>query len=197
MAQRRRAPLPPRDFARRGLPIERIPTGTALLRIHRLGVGPIFFGMSSANRFDDPRGTYGVCYLARTIEGAFAETCLRDVGAQFVALGFVAERAVARIETLHTLRLVAVHGAGLARLGATAAVSSGAYGPAQAWSRAIHQHPAHVDGLSYRSTHDNSQRCVALFDRGERHIRLVESTPLTTDRVRLGMLLDRYGVGLG
>jgi hypothetical protein len=90
-------PLPPDDFARRDLPVETIASGMRLIRVHRSDVGPLFFGSTGGNRFDDPARRYGVCYLARSIEGAFAETCLRAVGARFVSLTFLEARSFSEL----------------------------------------------------------------------------------------------------
>src|SRR3954447_25097959 len=73
-------PVPPADFDSRDLPIETVRAGAAFQRIHRTGFGPLHFGLSGDNRFDDPRHEYGVFYAARSLEGAFAETCLRELG---------------------------------------------------------------------------------------------------------------------
>ena len=119
MAPPEPGPLPPADLAQRELPIETAPAGTRLFRLHRSDLGPLFFGTTGQNRFDDPSGRYGVCYLATTLEGAFAETCLRAVGARFVAYSFLEGRSCSEIEVTAPLRLVSVHGPGLARIGAT------------------------------------------------------------------------------
>ena len=190
-------PLPPSDFASRELPSETISPGTRLFRIHRRDVGPLFFGSTGGNRFDDPIKSYGVCYLAKTMEGAFAETCLRAVGARFVALTFLEARSFAAIEVTTPLSLVAVHGAGLAQLGATAAVTSGPHSIAQQWSRAVHDHPVAPDGIAYRSNHDNGELCVALFERAIARLGVTHSEPVMNDRRRLAALLARYKVGLG
>lgn len=190
-------PLPPADLASRDLPIETIDAGTRLIRIHRNSFGAIFFGATGHNRFDDPTGTYGVCYLATTIEGAFAETCLRAVGARFVAITFLEERSFAEIEVAAPLRLTSIHGPGLAQLGATGAVTSCPHAIAQFWSRAIYDHPSSPDGIAYRSNHDNGELCVALFDRAGIHLTEAGSEPIMNDRVRLASLLARYQVGLG
>lgn len=186
----------PADLAERDLPIEVVPTGATFVRIHRTGFSALYFGNSGNNRFDDPHGRYGVCYAARSLEGAFAETCLRQVGARLVPLSRIAVRSVSRLTTAAELRLVELHGPGLARMGATAAVSSGTYEISQPWSRAIHSHPAVVDGIVYRSNHDNGEFCVALFDRSRD--RLSEGAPdeLLADRAGLARLLDAYRVGL-
>jgi hypothetical protein len=191
------APLPPLDFASRALPIEIIPVGERLVRIHRSDLGPLFFGATGGNRFDDPDHRFGVCYLSHSFEGAFAETALRSVGARFVALSFLELRSISLIEVSAEIRLVSVHGPGLAKLGATAVVTSGPHAIAQLWSRAIYDHPAAPDGVAYRSNHDNGELCVALFDRAEPSLATVSTSPLTKDRPRLAGMLQRYDVGLG
>ncbi len=197
MARPKRHPLPPADFASRDLPIEAIPAGAAFVRLHRSDLGALYFGKSSTNRFDDPQGAYGVCYVARTHEGAFAETCLRAVGAQFVATTFLEARSFTTIETTRSLRLVLVHGPGLARLGATSVVSGSDHALSRVWSRAIHDHPAAPDGLLYRANHDNGEVCAALFERCRDRLIAGSSHPLLSDPARLGALLGRYKVGLG
>ncbi|MGV3634418.1 MAG: RES family NAD+ phosphorylase [Pseudorhodoplanes sp.] len=190
-------PLPPADFASREPPLETIPDGARLTRIHRSDLGPLFFGSTGGNRFDDPAQSYGVCYLSTTLEGAFAETCLRSVGARFVALTFLEARSFSEIEVTAPLHLVSLHGPGLAQIGATGAVTSGPHVVAQQWSRAIHDHPAAPDGIAYRSNHDNGEICVALFERAGDRLAPGNSQPMTIDSVRLAELLARYKVGLG
>jgi len=197
MAPPKAGPLPPPDFSSRDLPIDTIAAGTRLVRIHRNELHPLFFGASTANRFDDPAESYGVCYLAATFAGAFAETCLRAVGARFVAVTFLEERSFSQIEVTARLRLVSVHGQGLAQVGATAAVTSGPYTVAQKWSRAIHDHPSKPDGIAYRSNHDNSELCAALFEHTANRLTPLDAEPITKDRDRLATLLTRYNVGLG
>ena len=194
---RARLVLPPADFATRDLPIEVVPAGATFVRVHRTGLGALHFGASGDNRFDDPRGRYGVCYAARSLEGAFAETCLRAVGATLVPLAHLAGRSATVLTATAELRLVEMHGPGLSRLGATAAVSSGTYDGSRPWSRAVHDHPAAVDGIVYRSNHDNGELCVALFERCRGRLRAGPASTLTGDRERLAALLDRYRIGLG
>jgi RES domain len=194
---RRPGSVPPADFADRDLPIEVTPAGATFVRIHRSGVDPLFFGTSGDNRFDDPEGQYGVCYAARSLEGAFAETCLRQAGARLVPRSHIAERSVSVLTTVAELRLVELHGPGLARMGATAAVSTDTYDVSQPWSRAIHDHPVEVDGIVYRSNHDGGELCVAFFERCRHRLLPGPAAGLMDDRRRLAVLLDRYKVGLG
>lgn len=190
-------PQPPADLASRTLPIETVAAGTALYRIHRNDLGAVHFGKAGHSRFDDPQGAFGVCYLAATLEGAFAETCLRAVGATILSWPFLAERSVTTIATIRPLRLVSLHGPGLAAIGTTSAISGGLHGPAQAWSRALHDHVDAPDGLSYRANHDNGEHCVALFERAADAISIQGSDSLTADRARLARLIERYKVALG
>jgi hypothetical protein len=174
-----------------------MPAGTTFTRIHRSDVNSVFFGTSGDNRFDDPKRAYAVCYVALTFEGAFAETCLRAVGAQFVASTFLGARSLTTLEAMAPLRLVTVHGAGLARMGATSLVTGGPHTLAQLWSRAIHDHPAAPHGLLYRANHDNGEICAALFDRCDEWLERRQTQELFADRARLTALLERYKVGLG
>ena len=190
-------PLPPPDFGSRDLAIEVVPAGTRLVRIHRSDLDPIFFGSTGGNRFDDFLKEYGVCYLCTTPEGAFAETCLRAVGAYFVALTFLEARSFAEIEVIAPLRLISMHGPGLAQIGATAAVTSGPHRAAQQWSRAVHDHPTAPDGIAYRSNHDNGELGVALFERAGGRLGTANSRPIMNDRGGLAVLLARYRVGIG
>jgi hypothetical protein len=136
--------------------------------------------------------------LLRHIEGgAFAETCLRTVGARFVAFKFLEARSFSDIEVMAPLRVVSLHGPGLAQLGATGVVSSGPHASAQRWSSAIFAHPAAPDGIAYRSNHDNGELCVALFDRCQARLRIAGTQRILADRAGLARLLDRYKVGLG
>ncbi len=148
-------------------------------------------------RFDDPQGVFGICYLAASLEGAFAETCLRAVGATIVSYAYLAERSVTTLANVRPLRLVSPHGPGLAAIGATSAVSGGPHAAAQAWSRALHDHADEPDGLSYRANHDNGELCIALFDRAADAVSVRASEPLTADRDRLADLLERYTAALG
>jgi hypothetical protein len=198
MARPDTSPEPPPDLASRTLPITKIPAGKTLIRIHRRELGALYFGGGHDNRFDAPDGGYGVCYMAQTLEGAFAETCLRNAGDCFVTRDFLAERVFSVVPVAGTLRVVALHGPGLIPIGATAAVTSGDYRVARRWSAALHAHPDGIDGIAYFANHDNTQLCVALFERGRAQIGPPgPSEGLLDDLRRLGSILNRYKMGLG
>lgn len=167
-----------------------------LIRIHRLEHEPIWFGRTGGNRFDDPLQAYGVLYAGASIEGAFAEVFMREPGRTLLPKSDFDKRRVTTLETTRHLRLVMMTGAGLARLGATAAVSSGPHKEAQTWSAAIHAHPAVVDGIIYRARHDDDEYSVALFDRCRDGLRVFEDPIPLPAILGFGDVLGRYGIGL-
>ena len=153
--------------------------------------------MPGVNRFDDPAARFRVCYLGTTIDVCFAETFLRNPPVRILALEDLAARSVAVAETTRDLRLAALHGPGLARLGVTAELASGAdYAVSQAWSRALWEHPDAPDGIMYRSRHDDSALCVAIYHRAKAALTVVDDRRLTDDPKLLARLMRKYDVGL-
>ena len=191
------SPPPPQGFAKRELPVETISPGTLFARIHHANFDPLYFGSTEYNRFDDQRMRFGVCYLAKTIEGSFAESFVRGTGQKVQGWKFVQERSFSEIVAMAPLRLSSLHGPGLARVGATSAVASGPYDVARNWSRAIHDHPVAPDGIAYRSKHDDDEICIALFDRARERVAAAGvPQPMTMDLFRLAELFARYGLAL-
>lgn len=188
--------LPPSDLARRPLPIVELSAGTPLARIHGLGRDPRFFGRAGQARFDAPDGRYGVCYCGLDDAAAFVETILRDQDLGGLALADLARRAIADGVITRPVRLVAFGGTGLRRLRATAGTVHATYRVTQAWSHALWSHRDRPDGIRYRSRFDDDQHCVALFDRAAAAVRFTASAPLPDVPLRLGALLDRYGLAL-
>lgn len=194
-------PLPPGDLAKRTLPIVELRPGAILYRVHAVDRGCLWFGPAPGtppvNRFDDPLGAFRICYLGTSAEACFAETFLRNPPVRILALSDLSRRSLTPVEVVRDLRLVTLHGAGLARLGATAeVVSERSYRLARAWSRALWSHPEQLDGIQYRSRHDDDSFCVALFDRAEQAVVAGQAKPLWGNAWTLAALLDRYGVGL-
>ena len=69
---------------------------------------------------------------------------------------------------------------------------------ARKWSRAIHDHPAVLDGIAYRSKHDDDEVCIALFDRARDRVAAAGvPQPMMMDLLRLAELFARYGLALG
>ena len=127
----------------------------------------------------------------------FAETFLRNPPVRILALEDLAARAVATLEFRRDLRLVPIHGRSLARLGVTAELATGNdYTASQRWSRALWEHSDQPDGILYRSRHDDSAFCIAVYDRAKGSLAIVQDHSLAEDHRQLARLLRRYGVGL-
>lgn len=111
-----------------------------------------------------------------------------------MAIGDLEALSIAEIVVSRDLNLVACHGSGLYKLGATATVTA-ADPPtaAQAWSQAIYHHPSQVDGIVYRVRHDNDQFGFALFDRCASDLDWVHSTQWILSN-HLNAICDRYDV---
>ena len=149
------------------------------------------------HRFDDPVGRFRVCHFGTTIEVCFAETFLRNPPVRILALDDLAERSIATVEVRRDLRLVPIHGPSLARLGVTAELASGNdYATSQLWSRALWEHDDQPDAILYRSRHDDSALCVAVYGRAKDGLVMVHDQSLAEDPQQLARLLRRYGLGL-
>ncbi len=96
-------PLPSADLNRRKPRILELPSGTELHRFYKLIYEPIYFDASRLGRFNAPDGIYGVLYAAKTIDGAFAETFLREAGRTLLGADFIEERSHVRLN--HPKRL--------------------------------------------------------------------------------------------
>jgi hypothetical protein len=183
------------------LPVRRVKAGTHWMRIHSQGRNALWFGPRSSHlpihRFDEPAGQFRVCYLGTNLEVCFAETFLRNPPVRILALDDLSARNIATVEVRRDLRFVPLHGSSLARLGATAELASGGdYETSQLWSRALWEHSNQPDGILYRSRHDDSAFCVALYDRAKDGVAVVQESSLTGDPQQLAKVLRRYSLGL-
>jgi hypothetical protein len=189
-------PAPPADLAQQSLPITEL--NGPWTRSHARGRGPVFFGKTGTNRFDAPSEQYGVLYIAADIRGAFIETFGRQLGERYVTAARLAGRALARVMASRPLRLVDLTGPGLSQIGADGRLTTGGYDISQQWALALHQHPDQPDGLLYRSRHDPSQLCIAVFDRAADALTatVLGSLADPSNAALLAELLDAYGFSL-
>lgn len=191
------APLPPAWLHTKSLPVDVLPAGTILHRIHRSTLSPVFFGPGKGNppinRFDSESGRFGVLYLGLSRNGALAETILRNPQRLMVAAADLTSRAATAVSVQRDLRIVRMHGRGLQALGTDNAISTGPYEPCGRWADALWDHPDMPDGLAYQSRHDPSEICVALFERPDLAIGVRHTKPLTAMLNDVAALLDRYG----
>lgn len=192
-------PEPPPELSDRTLPILVLEVQITWFRLHRANHDALFFGRTGANRFDAPAGEFGVLYLAESPGCAFVETYGRsEHGTSLVTARSLAERCLSSVEFTISLHVVDITGAGLAQIGADNRLCTGEYRVAQRWALALWSHPEQPDGLMYRSRHDPSQRCLAIFNRATAAI---VATPLGTlvephHGELLLTILDGYGFGL-
>jgi hypothetical protein len=191
------APPPPPSLHEHPLPLDIIPAGTVLHRIHRSALPPLFFGPGAGNlptyRFDSLSGAFGVLYVGRSLAAAIAETLLRNPARRMVAYRELALRSASEVRPASDLRLVRLYADGLQRVGTTNAVSTGPYGPCGRWADALWAHPDMPDGIAYQSRHDSGEICLAIFDR-PRPAFAVGATVALADRLpMLAALLARYG----
>jgi hypothetical protein len=183
------------------LPLRRVRAGARWMRIHAQPRNVLWFGPARGrqpiHRFDDPAGRFRVCYFGTTIEVCFAETFLRNPPVRILSLDDLAGRSIATVEVRRDLHLVPIHGSSLARLGVTAELASGSdYAGSQLWSRALWEHSDQPDGILYRSRHDDSALCVAVFDRAKNGLAIVQDHSFAEDSQQLARLLRSYGLGL-
>jgi hypothetical protein len=171
------------------------------MRIHAQARNALWFGPARGHppihRVDDTAGRFRVSYFGTTLDVCFAETFLRNPPVRILALDDLAGRYVATVEVRRELRLVPVHGSSLARLGVTAELATGSdYTLSQLWSRVLWEHRDQPDGILYRSRHDDSALCVALFDRAKDSLAVVQDCSLAEDSKLLARLLRRYRLAL-
>jgi RES domain len=188
------APLPPDDLAKRSPNVQTLRSGVIVHRFYTAAYDPLYFDRGRGGRLNAPDGSYGVLYVARTRKGAFAETFLREPGRTIIPSDLLARKAYVQVRIEKTLRVVRLHGPGLARLGATAEVVHGGlpYDVPQAWSKALRDHPSKPDGIAYYARHDDEELCFALFDHaqvseGSREVRL--------DQNWFWGIADEYDIG--
>lgn len=193
-------PEPPPDFLERRLPIKKV--AGQLIRIHEKSHNPLYFSKSGNNRFDAPKGEFGVLYAGRDEYSAFIETFGSATGVNFVTDEDLEERGMAEIVISRSepLRLVDLTDEGLARMGADDRLCTGEHAVAQIWSLALYLHPESPDGIWYPTRHDLSRRSAAIFHRARKKIKavvkLVNSFANPRHQQLLEKLLEYYDFGL-
>lgn len=168
---------PATNFATLKLPAREIRVD----RLHRISghdSGEPYFGKRGVYRFDDPARRYGTCYCGLDLDTAIAESILHDE----LPIDGVFELAESQLTSRYlvkfaprsggaTLTFADLTGHSLKRLGADNAISSEyPYGMPQAWSAAVHAHPANVDGILFVSRQLNTKKAAVLFDRASRKL---------------------------
>jgi hypothetical protein len=189
-------PEPPDDLHSRTIPL--LTTQQSWTRIFRRQHAPLYFGWSPDRRFDPPTRVYRVLYVAADAHGAFIETLGHQTGIRLVTTSALQSLGVAILRSHAPLRLVDLTAAGLAQIGADERLGAGEYTIAQRWSLALFRHPAKPDGLYYRSRHDPSRMCAAIFHRAARKVTVEHHSALTDPQLGsvLAEILNTYHFGL-
>lgn len=187
----------PRDLDRRELYIVR--HSGPWQRLYDSEYSPLYFGKKRENRFDDPKGKYGVLYVAEDEFGAFVETFLREPELEFIAEDVLRVRQLCEIEASEELALVDLTGEGVQHAGVRGDVSTAPHEEVQPLSRALYEHSSRPDGIRYRLLHDLSRIGVAIFERAsvegrERVLRTEDRGNLLdpSHSVLLGNILEKY-----
>lgn len=184
------------------------PAGTPLLRGHRPGREPNWYGpkvgSNGVNRFDMPhRATAddpGTCYFAPTLEGVLLEVVTRNVSHPVLSLHRLrTDYRLARVTVGRDLVLVdliktvfTVHGLEVNRV--TAAPP---YHETQALAKRLAaDSPTYVDGIAYSSRFGSVVECIALWHRAAGAMAWHGSEPLGSDDTALAAACNRLGIGL-
>ena len=183
-------PPPPDNFNQRELPC--IITQGPWLRLNNAGYSSsLHFDRSGNGRFDGPCQGYGLLYVGdqysafiecfgRTFEGAVTVIALRN-------------RNLFEIKSDRSLKLADLTGPSLAKIGIDARISSGDYEYCRTWGQAIWEHPEQVDGIRYRSRHDDNTYSIGLFDRVRNYLQEENLGNLYDNHPSLlGQILEHY-----
>lgn len=153
-----------------GVRTEVVAAGSPLQRVHWQDRGPLWFGPAPgdppSSRWDAPAGEFRTLYCALELKGSFVESVLHRPAGRIIKLESILRRAWTTFHFGRDLRLAQLHGAGLLANGVDLPlVAEGSYRRTRELALAIWQADPSVDGISYRSGHNDSEICVALFDR--------------------------------
>jgi hypothetical protein len=191
-------PAPPEDPGRIRVTI--VELAGPFFRTLNIKRGPLSPGNTGLNRFDAPDASYGVLYLGCDTYCAFIETFAHTSGTRTVTTGALKNRSLSQLKPTRPLRLIDLAASGaLVRIGVDSRLFAGEYQRAQLWSKALHDHPAKVDGLLYLSRLDPSRRAVALFlDRPSKFAELSRQTWYAPgpQRVLLAEIAEHYKIEL-
>jgi hypothetical protein len=194
------APPPPAWLGSKRVPVDLLPAGTVLHRIHHASLEPVFFGPGAGvpptDQFDSASSRFGVLYVGLSRAGAVAETLLRNPQRLMVATSEIADRAATDLVCRRELRVAKLYGSGLPAVGTDNAISTGPYESCGLWSDALWDHPDKPDGVAYQSRHDSNEICLALFERPGMTFDIPSTKPLTAMLHEVAALLDAYGKSL-
>jgi hypothetical protein len=189
-------PPPPSDLSQRELPLFTLAAETIFYRVHQAKYDPIYFASSGGGRFDTAEG---IIYLGIDEYAAFRETIGRFSKYRLISGEELERRRMSEVKSRRGLSLVDLTGKGLTLLDADARLLTGDYKIAQQWSKALQNHPSNPDGIYYRSRHDPSRFCLALYQiRTSSTLKTINTYDCLSDEYvnRLAAILEEYQYGL-
>jgi RES domain len=189
-------PPPPPDFRTRELPTISS-QGTWYRLSDQNFPSSLYFDRSGKGRFDSPDQGYGILYVGADVFASWIECYGRTHGAKGVSEIALRQRNLYEIDSQRELVFADVTGNGLVKMGADARLSSGSYSAARQWAQAILDHPQKVDGIRYRSRHDDARYCYGIFQRCASDLQEKNFGNLLDFNPRLlAEILDCYDYGL-
>jgi RES domain len=189
-------PLPPQDFNTREL--STVSSQGTWYRLNAVEFSSsLYFDQTGKGRFDSPAQGYGILYVGADIYASWIECYGRTHGAKGVSELGLRQRDLYTIDSNRPLVFADLTGSSLVKMGADARLSSGAYTVARQWAQAIYEHPQRMDGVRYRSRHDDARYCYGIFDRCAEDIHEQNmGNLLTSNPSLLAEILDYYDYGL-
>ena len=190
--------LPPEDLAATRIPRLRQPSRN-WFRVHQARFSPVYFSLESFHRFSHKDCPYPFLYL-----GVDLDTCLFE---RFGDSAYDHQKAipqslwnahrvsVVRIPNLHVCDLTNAKTLSALMVDLSALMHIEVSAP-QEWGLAIQRHPAHFQGIKYKSPF-NGKACLALFQRDgvENRLREIPGHALANDDASAD-LLDKHKVSL-
>ncbi|MGH7945820.1 MAG: RES family NAD+ phosphorylase [Opitutaceae bacterium] len=134
------------------------------MRLHdRRFKHPVHWSRAGWYRFDSPDAPFGVCYAGLNVATAFLEVFGDKVRhSRRLARSAIARYDVYSVNVSPHLKVLALEGVNLAKVGATMGCFAGPYPLSQRWGDALMRHPAMLDGLVYVGRRSGA-RCLAVF----------------------------------
>jgi len=181
---------PPGSCDHTRLLLNTLPCNTSLFRITSPDYpSPLFFNKSQDGRYNAPDESYGVCYMAETVEGAFAESIGHSVASKYNpgAVKIIEESALASVNVYHInikqdLLIGDLTGTGLPNLNLDNQINAlpPPYAIPQQWSQWVYEHPSQPDALRFHSRHLPTSLNLALYDRAKNIVECHDDGPLIT-----------------
>lgn len=151
--------------------------GSQLYRVHSASLSPSDFNPTSptyghGGRFDSPDGQPAFLYASFSTRAAIAESLLRsapfdDGGAREVGLAALRGRCLSELRVTADIKLVSLHGVGLARLGQDTWLvhsDSADYPRTREWATTIMRWSPSAAGVEWRPRNDDDGLAVCLYE---------------------------------